>query len=389
VARTFPEAPLRVQRRARDGALTPIPEHPLAALVARPNPYYAGPLLWQATLADYVLFGNAYWAKVRSGPGRPTELWWLPAQTVRVEADEDSERLVDFYEYTPSGTRAPVRLDPADVVHFRYGLDPADPRRGLSPVTSVLREVLTDDEAARFSASLLRNMAIPGVIISPSEPVSQADAEAVKAKYRDTFGGSRRGDVLVMRGPSTVAAFSFNPQQMDLKTMRTVPEERICAVLGVSPMVVGLGAGLSSNTFSNQADAREAAYEGCLIPTQRLLAAELHTQLLGDFVERAQLPQFVVDFDLTQVRVLQPDLDKLWTRLDVGVRGGWVSPNEARAQVGLNAVPDGDVFYVPSSLVPTATDALLVEPAPEEEPLALPSPVEEEGEETAEEEEAA
>jgi hypothetical protein len=34
-------------------------------------------------------------------------------------------------------------------VHFRFGLDPDDPRKGYSPLKSVLREVFTDDEAAR------------------------------------------------------------------------------------------------------------------------------------------------------------------------------------------------------------------------------------------------
>lgn len=368
LARAFPEAPLRVQRRVRGGGLEPLPSHPLAALVAQPNPFYAGPLLWHGTIADWVLGGNAYWLKVRNGPGRPGELWWLPAQTVRVQPDETGDRFVAYYEYTPTGGAEPIRYPPRDVVHFRYGMDPADPTKGLSPLGAVLREVLTDDEAARFSASLLRNMAVPGVILSPSEPVSQTEAEAVKAKFRDTFGGSRRGDVLVMRAASTVSVLSFSPQQMDLKALRRLPEERVSAVLGIPAVVVGLGAGLDRSTFANFEEARQAAYESNVIPTQRMLAAELSTQLLPDFGDPAQLQ---VDFDLAQVRVLQPDLDKLWTRLDVGVQGGWVLVNEARAQVGLPPLPEGDVLYVGVAKTPTDPAELLVEPAPIVPPTPL------------------
>lgn len=368
LCRAFPEAPLRVQRRARDGGLEPIPNHPLTQLVANPTPFYGGPLLWHATIADWMLTGNAFWLKVRKGTGMVDELWWLPAQTVRVVPDQTGDRFVESYDYTPMGGRDPVRYPPADVVHFRYGMDPANPTCGLSPLGALLREVLTDDEASRFSASLLRNMAVPGVILSPAEPVSQTDAEAVKSKFRDTFGGSRRGDVLVMRAPSTVSVLSFSPQQMDLKALRRLPEERVSAVLGIPAVVVGLGAGLDRSTFSNFEEARQAAYESNVIPTQRMMAAELQTQLLPD-VGDATSQQ--VDFDLGQVRVLQPDLDKLWARLDVGVQGGWVMLNEARAQVGLPALPDGDVLYVGVAKTPTDPAELLAPP----EPVAPPTPL--------------
>jgi HK97 family phage portal protein len=374
LGRAFPEAPLRVQQRDRKGRLTPLEEHPLTSVIATPNPYYSGVLLWQATIADWMLAGNAYWGKVRSGAGRPVELWWLPARTVTPVAAEDSSRFVDYYEYRPGGSSAPVKIDPADLVHFRYGMDPRDPRRGLSPLGALLREVLIDEEAQRFSAAILRNLGVPGVVLSPAEELSKEGAQQVKDRFRDTFSGSRRGDVLVTRGKMDVSVVSFSPEQMNLTSLRRLPEERISAVLGIPAIVVGLGAGLDRSTFSNFEEARQAAYESNVIPTQRLLGSEIQTQLLPDFGDPARL---VVDFDLGQVRVLQPDQDALWRRLDVGVQGGWVMLNEARAQVGLDPLPDGDVVYVGVAKTPTAPDALLVEaePLPEPTPLrALPPP---------------
>ena len=51
-------------------------------------------------------------------------------------------------------------------MHFRFGLDPENDRKGRSPLAGVLREVFTDDEAANYTASLLRNMGVPGIIVS-------------------------------------------------------------------------------------------------------------------------------------------------------------------------------------------------------------------------------
>jgi hypothetical protein len=56
---------------------------------------------------------------------------------------------------------------------------------------------------------------------------------------------------------------------------------------------------------------REQAYESCLIPMQRLIVAELQMQLVPDFGDPARLR---VQFDLSQVRVLQDDQNALHER---------------------------------------------------------------------------
>src|SRR5581483_6204053 len=127
-----------------------------------------------------------------------------------------------------------------------------------------------DDEAANFTAALLRNMGVPGVVVSPEQgaTVSQEDADVTKAYVKSKFTGDNRGEPLVLSGPTKVQQFGFSPEQLLLKELRRIPEERVSAVLGVPAMVAGLGAGLDRSTFTNYAEAREAAYEQAIIPTQ-------------------------------------------------------------------------------------------------------------------------
>ena len=86
-------------------------------------------------------------------------------------------------------------IDPADVVHFRHGINPHDLRKGLSPIHGVLREIFMDLEASNFVASLLRNMGVPGVVISPKSGATARsdDVEATKTWFQEQFGGDRRG----------------------------------------------------------------------------------------------------------------------------------------------------------------------------------------------------
>lgn len=344
IMRTFPEAPPALWRMGSDGLEEQVLRHDMLKLLRRPNPFFSGPVLWMATLADYFVDGNAYWLKIRDGVGMPRELWWAPRSLITPKGDEQT--LITHYEYRP-GFADPLLIPAGDVVHFRFGSDKDDPRLGMSPLKSVLREVFTDDEAANFTASLLRNMGVPGLIVSPDGDFTptQEDADATRAYLKAHYGGDNRGEALVMTGPTKVQQFGFSPEQLSLKDLRRVPEERVSAVLGVPAVVAGLGAGLDRSTFGNFAEAREAAYEQNILPTQVVLAEELWFQLLGDFEGSASIWDWRVGFDLSNVRVLQEDRFNLAKRLDLAVRGGWAQVAEGRKAMGL-PVTDADRIYL-------------------------------------------
>lgn len=342
IGRNFPEAPPMVWDTASEpGQEEPIPDHEMLRLLVRPNPYYSGAVLWMATLADWHLDGNAYWIKVRNEAGVVKQLWWTPSTLMEPRGDEQT--FIDHYDYTPHGM--PIPLDPEDVVHFRYGLDVEDPRRGRSPLKSVLREVFTDDEAANYTASLLANMGVPGVVLSPEgdTPPAEDDVEATKEYMKDKFTGDKRGEPIVFSGPTKVDQFGYNPKQMDLKSLRRIPEERCTAVIGIPAIVCGLGAGLDRSTFSNYGEAREAAFEDNLIPSQRIIGEEIRFQLLPDFEDDPW--RFRCGFDLTNVRVLSEDRNRVAERMSVGVKAGYIRVAEARRETGFEA-DDADEIYL-------------------------------------------
>lgn len=351
IVRTYPEAPPMVWELSPDGEEEMVADHELLRLLQRPNPYYSGPALLGATLMDYELGGDAYWAKVRrSRTGSLAELWWLPASTMEPKGDENT--FITHYEYRV-GARV-ARLEPEDVVHFRNGLDPENPRKGRSPLACVLAEVFSDEEAASFTASLLRNMGVPGIIISPELGEkdlgpTDAEAKATKEYVFEQTTGANRGKPLVMKGQTRVQQFGFSPEQMNLKDIRRVPEERISAVIGIPAIVAGLGAGLDRSTFANMAEAREMAYESKIIPTQRLFGEEIRFQLLPDFGDDPHTMR--VGHDLRKVRVLQEDENKLMERLAAGVKAGFIEVGEARTATGYEARPGDAIFLRPLAVI--------------------------------------
>ena len=339
MARTFPEAPIQVKRRM-GAQLEVVPAHPLTALLARPNPYYSGILLWHATLTSFQVAGNAYWLKVRSRRGDVVELWYEPHYTIAPEWPNDGSQFLSGYRINRGGTWYRVAVD--DVVHFRYGIDPGNPRVGLSPLASAFREIFTDNEAANFSASLLRNMGVPGMLVSPALPGDTIDDPAgLKRDIIAKTTGDRRGEPMVMALPVKMERMAFSPADMAVREQRRIPEERISGLLGIPAIVAGLGAGLDRATYSNMQEARESAYESCIVPMQRLLANELDAQLLPDLGDAAAES---VAFDLSQVRALQEDRDKLVARNVAGFKGGVLRRAEARRALGLETDPEDEIF---------------------------------------------
>lgn len=365
-------APVKVRRTVGAGEQETVLRHPMIELIESPNAYYDGRTLIQATAADLSIDGNAYWIIERSGAERPARLWWTPHTMIEPKwNDRDDTVFITHYEYRPGGGRV-YEIPPEDVIHFRDGIDPLNTRKGRSALKSVIREIYTDEEAARFSAAILVNMGVPGTVIAPvgDRTMTVETAEAAKTRFDETTKGAQRGGTIVFGQAVDIHAFGFSPEQLNLRNMRRIPEERVSAAFGVPAIVAGLGAGLDRSTFANYAEAREAGYEECIIPMQGVITSALKRQLLVEYLD--SVDGFDVYFDLSDVRILQEDEAALSARTVAELNGTVIMLSEARRALGYEATEADDVYLVPvgKTFVPAAE---LVTPA-DQPPTPAPEP---------------
>jgi HK97 family phage portal protein len=355
---TLPEAPMYHYRDEPTAMAIKQPTSALSLLLQRPNPAYSGSALLSATLLSLKTDGNAYWRIRRNVAGRIVEVWYIPHWCMEPRW-ETTDSFIDYYDYYPGSGAAKEKLRPSDIVHFREGLDPENTRKGLSRLRNVLREIVTDNEATTFSAAVLKNFGVPGVIISPKGPdaeFSNTLADKLKSLWREKMTGDKRGEPLIMPSEVNIEAPGYSPEQMTLDKIRQVPEARICAALRVPAMVVGLSVGDGQRTYSNMGEARELAYEGTIIPLQNLLCDHIVVQLAP------QMPGWVVGdsvrFDLSSVRVLQDDQDALFKRLALGYDSGFLKRSDVRSILGLIVDSGDDIYKIdPASQTAAPTNA--------------------------------
>ncbi len=369
-AHAYAEAPAR-QFVREDRQWNEIPGTPAEALLRRPNPHMTSHHLGGYTIYSTEVDGTAYIWKRRSAAGLVVELWPLrpdlvePLDGSQISAgqiatinagqpagydDVDAGSFLGAFRYTPAGQE--FIIAPSEMIRLYDMPDPRDPRRGAAPIKTVLREVLADEEAGQFATSLLKNMGVPGVIMTPlgdgDDGPDVEDADAMETAFRDKFGGDNRGKPLVVTGgPMRVSVVSFSPEQMDFKTVRRVPEERISAVTGVPAIVAQLGAGLDRSTFANVAEAREFMTEDAIAPLWEGFGVQWTEGLRLDF----DLPDTqAIRYDTSDIASLADDKNEAAKRIDLGVRGGWAMVSEGRLEAGLEVDESHEIFLRPANV---------------------------------------
>lgn len=327
IHRNLPQAPWIVRRKESDGKTekwVPAPDHPIKALLDRPNPIYDGNILKQNIADSIKLTGNAFVIKERNGGQVVRQLWWVPNSWVTPITDPDNRMPMAIDYYRVSFGRMQMKVPVKDMIHLRDGCDPTDPRLGMSELASASRDVNGLQQLANYKPNILRNMGVTGRFVAPESELQSVsfDPKAMKEHLDAQSQGDNVGSTFVTDIPLKVTYPNASPKDLDVASMGDVPEANVCALMGVPAQVVGLHVGRLSKTYANMKEAREQLWEECLIPLGHLIACQMGYDLLKEFAPpgsspealEAYLAEYEVGFDYSDVRPLQPDLDALNTR---------------------------------------------------------------------------
>ena len=348
----FSEPPLKVYLKSTEGDEV-IDNHPAQVLLQNPNPNMTANLMNNYIVTSVAVYGDAFLLKLRNESGQVLQLIPLLADMVEVKGND--EKLITKYVYKQKGNT--LEIPPEDMIHLRERIDPRNHRRGLSPLRSVMVEILGDAAASQMAAALVKNTGVPSVVISPKNDLAMTsdEAENIAEVFGRRFGGENRGRPLVISGGEVdIQTLSFSPKDLEIGKLRYINEERISAVLGVPAILAGLGAGLERATYSNAKELREFFTEQKLIPMWNHFANEFTKQLLLEDFETN--PAYCFKYDLSNVRALSQDEDATMARIVQGYNAGFITVNEARQANQLPALDNGDYFVRNMTVAEVPTD---------------------------------
>lgn len=352
IARHYTEPEIRIWERKTDGTIAPYAgtgSQEFYDILETPNPFFTDVELEMASVIDLIFDGNAYLRKIRDeDTNKPIMLFWMPSWTCEPKWDNDRPNIfITHYEYKPDPMLKGEEIPPEDVIHISWFRDPMNPRKGISPIKSLLREVYADEKAANFVSALLRNMGLPGIVLSPAdnettEPLTDDDVRATKQQFMNIAGGDNIGAVVVMDAEMKIDKITFSPEELDLAAIRHVSEERVASVLGLYPEILGLGSGNDTSDFTEML---ETSYQSTVMFIQRLFQTKLKKDLLSEFVSRFTLRRLSVVYDNTNVAILSRLMNEKAKRFGLGVLYGWTEVAEARFEFGM-PIREEDRIYL-------------------------------------------
>lgn len=243
-----------------------------------------GELLARA-IQDIDLAGNHF--VVREGVGENARLRRLRPDWVEIlltaPPDEAVESDVEGYIYKPGGSPDPKlwKFYPADgsngqIAHWSPIPDPEAQYRGMSWLTPVLREVMSDKAATLHKAKFFENGATPNLVFSLSDQLTKEQFDEFMATVENEKTGVENAyENLYVGGGADVTVVGSDLRQLDFRASQGAGETRIAAAARVHPVVVGLSEGMQGSSLNagNFRAAKDAFADGTLRPLWRSLCA--------------------------------------------------------------------------------------------------------------------
>lgn len=183
-----------------------------------------------------------------------------------------------YYEGGKQDGVRPAAFLPEDVVHFAPYPDPLANWRGMSWITPVVREVMSDGQATKHKLKWFENAATPNLAVSLPKEISPADFTAFVNQMEDKHTGvDNAHKTLYVGGGADVSIVGANMQQMDFKITQGAGESRLAAAGGIHPTIVGLSEGLQGSSLNsgNFGAARRLVADATLRPLWRNAAGSL------------------------------------------------------------------------------------------------------------------
>jgi len=327
---------------------TELNEHPLAALLRRPNPLQSYGDYVRAKVGFLLLAGNGYEERVTIG-GKPRELYQLRPD--RMKIIPSSNGVPSGYEYSVNQQKVTFPMDPrtlaCDVRHLKL-FNPLHDWYGMSPIEAGAYAIDQNTEAMKHMQALLQNSARPSGALTVKDGQTLADEQfnRLKTQIEEQYSGSANaGRPMLLEGGLDWKQMGLSPTDMGIIETKYASARDIALAFGVPPLLLGIK---GDNTFANYAEARLAFWEDTVLPLLEMILTDWNTWLAQPFgVE--------VRADVDAIPAIAEKRLQLWKMADASTD---LTINERRQIKGYGPVDGGDVVLVPSSQIPLA-DAIL------------------------------
>lgn len=343
--------PARVYERLPNGDKEEAPGHAVQRLVDAPNPLSSWSDVIRWLIGSTLTFGNGLMAIERDGNGQAVALHpvpWTCAQPQLLPSANGalgpltmSGRLVFDVVQTwgPNGGAGISRRLFADSGEAFLLRDRANDG-GLLGVSRLSRAPMVISGAIsvqQFSTALWDNVGTPNVVLSHPGRLSPEAMNVIARSWRDQMAGPQNArKLMVLEEAMKAEALNATAEDSQVLESRKWSAEDCARLFGVPPAVLGLG----DPNFASSQQAAKFFAQNTLAPWCVAISQEFSRSVfLND--------RFFLELDLSAL--LQGDFQTRAQTLLALQRGGAISANELRHELGWGRVEGGDALVATAS----------------------------------------
>jgi HK97 family phage portal protein len=316
-----------------------VEDHPLLRVLARPNDLMTWGDLVEVTQTHLDLTGEAYWHVITNGRGTPVGLEAINPRDVQ----EPVVREGRFVGWRVQVTGHPQRIIPRDDVVFLRYPHPLSTLRGASPVEAFAVSHELDLYARAYGANLVKNDGgVPIGLLSSDQELTDEQADAIREGWKDRYGRTQGEVAVVGKGAR------YQPIGVPLGDLQFLQLSRFSRdqVLGIY-RVPSAKLGLVDDFNRANADAADDTYNrNCLLPRLHRLEEALNARVLPRFLGRDASGYY-----LELKSPVTEDQEFVLRKAVQGLRSGSLTVNQHREMLGLDPMPDGNVYLRPVNVV--------------------------------------
>jgi HK97 family phage portal protein len=337
ISRRISTLPLQVLKKTTvNGRVVeqPQPDHPLTALLAKPNEVHNPSKFWLDATSWLVRWGNFYCWKGQGLTGPVRRLIPLHPGSVTIVESMTDPLAITYRVSFRNGQQQ--EYQPSQILHAR---GPArDGIRGDSPVMDVREAIALEIAAEKMGGSVFGNNAMPGIIFNyaPGSQGFKTDEEAQKfvQRIQDVFAKKGRfKSLLLPKGIETGDPIPVENEKAQFLQTRMYQRTVIAGAFGVPPHLVG---DLSKGTFRNVEEQNTSFVQNAVAPFCTYFEAAVEQSLLTD-EDRAN--GVIIRFDIDGA--LRADFKTRQEGLKIQREMGVLNADEWREEEGRNPIPDG------------------------------------------------
>lgn len=339
----------------RHKALREIESNPILQLLQQPNVYQNRAALIEDLLGFYCTMGECfiYIEAPEHGynKGLPQAIYSLPPHLVTPIYSYDYKNPVKYYEFNFDGY--PRKIPPAQIKHLKQwnpfynfiggGL------HAISP-TQVAKRLIERGKSNQIAQSRAYKNGGASIAISPESaattPMTQEQLDQINDRLIEKATGEENF-MSIFATNAPIKVHKIGDTLTDLKLLEADKEDlrKICAILGVDPILMGIKEGAK---YDNQDGAFKALVTNTILPKLNDIAEALNAWLIPKFQDNPSGRRLFLEPDIKFYAELQPDL-----KLMREVYGeGHFTHNEFRSTIGWDkhANPLADVILLPHDL---------------------------------------